>query len=805
MTLLAAGAVGFVPSAFAAPKKCSSIQTHGKSRVGHFYGISRATARCDSSGGGSSEVDPGAASAKPYQGTPPLINNGGPVMSTPTTGNQVVVMPVFWAPPGYSFTTSYKNVIDTYLTNLAHDSDTTSNVFASTFQYGGSNGNINYRMSIATSPILDADAYPAAGCTTNAGGVYADGTGYSSCLDDAQVETELSTVISTNHLTTDLGHLVVMFLPKGVESCFFAGNSASQQCTLNSTPSAAYCAYHSAYGAVNAPKVYALMPFPAYQSPTGYTCAGEGLSNSGPAIQAPNGDADADAEISPLSHEMAESITDPEGNAWLDSSGNENGDDCAYIYGALSGSPGSLYNQVVNGAHYLTQEEFSNAAYVANTSGCVQNVQPTLPTVSGVSPTGGAGSGGGTVTITGTGFAGASAVSFGVATSSTYTVNDPTSITATVPGGGGVVDVTVTTGAGTSATNGNDKYTYTGVAPTVTSVSPSSGPVSGGGSVTITGTNLSGATGVVFGGNPSPNFAGGNSQISASVPAGAVGTVDITVTTTGGASTATAGDQYTYVGAPTVTAVSPRSGPSSGGQSLTVTGTGFGPGATVTVGGTLAGAVNVVSATQLTVTTPSHLAGTVDVTVTTGGGTTATSAGDRYTYLAPHSVSQVSPNSGPTAGGTSLTISGTGFAAGDTVKVGGTAATSVVVVSSTSITARVPSHTAGTVDVRVTSLGGSSAPVNADHYSYLGKPHVSRLSSRGGTASGGQTVTIRGSGFVPGTTVRFGTIAGTSVKYLSATRLTVRTPRHSKRTVNVIVRTRGGSSARSTATHFTFR
>ena len=69
---------------------------------------------------------------------------------------------------------------------------------------------------------------------------------------------------------------------------------------------------------------------------------------------------------------MSEAITDPELNAWYDSNGNENGDDCAYIYGALSGAPGAHYNQVINGAHYLTQEEFSNDDFVPSVSGCIQ-------------------------------------------------------------------------------------------------------------------------------------------------------------------------------------------------------------------------------------------------------------------------------------------------------------------------------------------------------------------------------------------------------------------------------------------------
>jgi hypothetical protein len=71
-------------------------------------------------------------------------------------------------------------------------------------------------------------------------------------------------------------------------------------------------------------------------------------------------------------------------------------------------------------------------------------------------------------------------------------------------------------------------------------------------------------------------------------------------------------------------------------------------------------------------------------------------------------VSAVNPTSGPTAGGTSLTITGTNFAAGATVTVGGTAATGVIVNNSTTITATTPAHAAGAVDVVVTNSNGQS-------------------------------------------------------------------------------------------------
>uniref|UniRef100_UPI0025D7B112 IPT/TIG domain-containing protein n=1 Tax=Tardiphaga sp. TaxID=1926292 RepID=UPI0025D7B112 len=169
--------------------------------------------------------------------------------------------------------------------------------------------------------------------------------------------------------------------------------------------------------------------------------------------------------------------------------------------------------------------------------------------------------------------------------------------------------------------------------PTVTSISPTSGPAGGGTSVIITGTNLSGATAVTFG----PTAATGitiNSptQITATSPTGS-GTVDVTVTTAGGTSATSVNDRFTYIAAPTVTSVSPNSGPAAGGTTVTIVGTGFIVGAsTVSFGGTPATGVTVNSTTSITATSPAGGTGTIDVTVTTAGGTSATSANDRFTY-----------------------------------------------------------------------------------------------------------------------------------------------------------------------------
>jgi hypothetical protein len=186
----------------------------------------------------------------------------------------------------------------------------------------------------------------------------------------------------------------------------------------------------------------------------------------------------------------------------------------------------------------------------------------------------------------------------------------------------------------------------------------------------------------------------------------------VTVTVNGQSGSLASG--FTYVAVPTVTSVSPNNGSTAGGTPVTVTGTNFAAGATVTLGGTAATNVVVVSSTSITATTPAGSAGAATVTVKVNGQSGSLASG--FTYVVVPTVSSVSPNNGPAAGGTAVTITGTNFAAGATVTLGGTAATNVVVVSSTSITGTTPAHAAGAVTVTVTVNGQSGNLANGFTY-----------------------------------------------------------------------------------------
>ena len=263
------------------------------------------------------------------------------------------------------------------------------------------------------------------------------------------------------------------------------------------------------------------------------------------------------------------------------------------------------------------------------------------PAVTLLNPTSGPVAGGTQVTITGTGFVGVSAVTFGGSAATGITVNSVTQITATAPAhAAGLVDVRVATPAGTSANTLADDYTYVSPAgPTVTALNPTSGPAAGGNQVVITGTNLTGATAVVFGTTTliSGFTVDSATQITVTAAPAGTGTVDVRVTTPAGTSANTAADDYVYVSlVPTVTAVSPNSGPLSGWPAnvkVIITGTNLTGATAVSFGATNAPSFTVNSGTQITVNgAPAHTAGSVDITVTAPNGTSANTAADDYLY-----------------------------------------------------------------------------------------------------------------------------------------------------------------------------
>ena len=283
-------------------------------------------------------------------------------------------------------------------------------------------------------------------------------------------------------------------------------------------------------------------------------------------------------------------------------------------------------------------------------------VEP-VPIVTSVSPSSGPLIGGTKVTITGTGLLGATEVKFG-STAGTVSKVSETSIEAVSPAGSGAgkVHVTVTTPGGTSGTGAADEFSYV-PAPAVTGVSPNIGPAAGGTKVTITGTGLLGATEVKFGSTAGTVSKVSETSIEAVSPAG-TGKVSVTVKTGGGTSAPSgAADEFTYAPVPTVTSVSPSSGPLIGGTKVTITGTGLLGATEVKFGSYVATELKVNSETSVEATSPAGT-GKVHVTVTTAGGTSPEMPPDEFTYAVP-----VVTGGG---GGTTTTTGGGGGGGGPT-------------------------------------------------------------------------------------------------------------------------------------------
>jgi hypothetical protein len=180
------------------------------------------------------------------------------------------------------------------------------------------------------------------------------------------------------------------------------------------------------------------------------------------------------------------------------------------------------------------------------------------------------------------------------------------------------------------------------------------------------------------------------------------------------------GAAWVFVGSePTVTKIEPTTGPAAGGTSVTITGTGFIGATAVRFGSNNAASFTVNSATSITAVSPAA-AGTVDVTVTTPNGTSPTSEADQFTYGPTVTVTNVEPNRGSPGGGTTVTLTGTGFTGATAVNFGATSAKSFSVNSATSITAVSP-RGKGTVDVTVTTPAGTSPTSAADHFTYSKK------------------------------------------------------------------------------------
>jgi uncharacterized protein (DUF2345 family) len=424
-----------------------------------------------------------------------------------------------------------------------------------------------------------------------------------------------------------------------------------------------------------------------------------------------------------------------------------------------------------------------------------------------VSPTSGSTAGGATVTINGSNFVSGATVSFG-STAATTTFVSSTQLTANTPSAAaGAVSVKVQNPDGQSATLPNG-YTYTTpVLPppafaASNPVSPVTGTTAGGTTVTINGSNFVSGAAVSFGSAAASTTFVNATRLTAVTPAAAAGAVTVKVQNPDGQS-ATLPSGFTYTApAPAFAGtnpVSPNTGSTTGGTTVTINGSNFVSGAVVSFG-TTAASTTFVNATQLTATTPAASAGAVSVKVQNPDGQSATlPSGFTYTAPAPAfaGTNPVSPNTGSTAGGTTVTINGSNFVSGATVSFGTTAA-STTFVNATQLTATTPAASAGAVSVKVQNPDGQFATL-PNGFTYTAPPPPqfagsNPVSPNTGSTAGRTTVTINGSNFVNGAVVSFGSTAA-STSFVSSTQLTAVTPLASAGAVSVKVQNPDGQSA----------
>jgi hypothetical protein len=182
------------------------------------------------------------------------------------------------------------------------------------------------------------------------GAVFNDPSTPPSTVTDADLQAEVHSVLAGGHLPYSADSLYYVITPKTVKVC--SGSSCS--CTT-------FCGYHSSYAdSTFGETLYSTIPSAAACP----SACGVFTSDQ----TSPNGNLEADEGVSILAHEGEETMTDALGSAWFDRRGNENADNCAYMYGTTRpAANGAKVNQNWSGHDWLVQMNWSNAI-----SGCAE-------------------------------------------------------------------------------------------------------------------------------------------------------------------------------------------------------------------------------------------------------------------------------------------------------------------------------------------------------------------------------------------------------------------------------------------------
>jgi hypothetical protein len=373
-----------------------------------------------------------------------------------------------------------------------------------------------------------------------------------------------------------------------------------------------------------------------------------------------------------------------------------------------------------------------------------------LPIVATINPNNGPASGGQPVTIGGLNFGPTVNVTIDGALATNISVTGTTTITLLTPSaqtGIGTKDVIIssTENGVLTVTNG---YTYNATPAASGPINPNNGPTSGGTPITITGSGFVAPVTVNIGGTPATGVVvTSTTTVTAITPARpSPGTVNVTVTSSfTGDTVIPAG--FTYNTTPTVTSISPDSGPATGNQTVQIDGANFTGNVTVTFGGTpMTGIVVSNGDTRITGITPAGPIGQVLVRVesSTHG---ITDVPNGYTYIGSPAITSVVPDNGPVNAATPITITGSGFADNLSVTIGGQACTSVSRnTSGTAITCTAqPLTPAGAYDVVVTSTTAGVVTL-VDGFTYTPNFGANQQVSTGAAPTGVVVADFNGDG-----------------------------------------------------------
>lgn len=346
----------------------------------------------------------------------------------------------------------------------------------------------------------------------------------------------------------------------------------------------------------------------------------------------------------------------------------------------------------------------------------------------------------------------------------------------------------------------------------IVAVSPSSGPVGGRTTVTITGNNFAAGAVVLVGGLPALDvLVLTSTAITAVTPAHAEGVVDVIVTNPDGESTTLAG-AYTYTtalqAAPMVAAVSPPSGPIAGGTKILISGSNFAEGATVTFGGFPATDVAIFGGATLTAIAPSHEAGAVDVAVINPDGQSGTLPRS-YTYIAEQpstnlvvtiTPSGVTPKGLRVPIGSRVTFVNNDFLAHDMESDPHPTHTQCPMINQVGFIGPGESKQTGVFsDERTCGYHDHNQDTNPAFRGTIvaglpAAPMVTAVSPASGPVTGGTGILISGSHFAAGATVTFDGSPATNVVRFGDATLTATTPAHPAGAVDVAVVNPDGES-----------